>query len=83
MPRTNVQIVTELKARLDAYLAEPEKHSEAEVQRLIAELDRTRHPEQGDPLARKPPAPVTRPAEAPPRDVGSGDDETSGRPPVD
>ena len=39
MSRTHAQIVTELKAKLDAYLTDPTPQAEAEVQRLLAELN--------------------------------------------
>ena len=41
MSRTQLQIVTELKTRLEAYLDEPTRVSEAEVQALIEELNGT------------------------------------------
>ena len=39
MLRTHAQIVTELRARLDDYLTDPTPQLEAEVQRLLAELN--------------------------------------------
>lgn len=70
MAKTFAQIATELKTRLDAYIADPGGQSEEEIQELIRELDWARDP--GDRAGTAPPPRRQDGAAAAP-----GDNETS------
>ena len=74
MSRTHAQIVTELKRKLDAYLANPQDYSEEEVQALLREIDWSRRPEQPAPT----PEPAPRGADAATPTVRYSDNRPAG-----